>query len=140
MPGHHSPLTRQLRPIPRHKSAQGLANPDPLGDVVHCITASYRLAYTIQSITCRCGTWRGCSIIARRDVTFFSISSVAMRQQIDIVGLVTRAQSGDRQAYSELYAHFQPGVYAVALACLRDTQAAQELTHDVLVCQPFLLP
>jgi RNA polymerase sigma-70 factor, ECF subfamily len=56
-----------------------------------------------------------------------------MRQQIDIVGLVTRAQGGDRQAYSELYAHFQPGVYAVALACLRDTQAAQELTHDVLV-------
>ena len=56
-----------------------------------------------------------------------------MCQQIDIVGLVTRAQSGDRQAYSRLYAHFQPSVYAVALAYLRDMQAAQELTHDVLV-------
>ena len=56
-----------------------------------------------------------------------------MRQQIDIVELVTRAQGGDRQAYSELYAHFRPGVYTVALACLRDPQAAQELTHDVLV-------
>src|SRR6266849_6799846 len=56
-----------------------------------------------------------------------------MCQQIDIVGLVTRAQSGDRQAYSRLYAHFQPSVYAVALAHLRDMQAAQELTHDVLV-------
>ena len=56
-----------------------------------------------------------------------------MRQQIDIVGLVTRAQGGDRQAYSELYKRFQPRVYAVALACLRDPQEAQELTHDVLV-------
>jgi hypothetical protein len=48
-----------------------------------------------------------------------------MHQQMDIVGLVTRAQSGDRQAYSEVYEHFQPSVYAVALACLRDTHAAQ---------------
>lgn len=61
------------------------------------------------------------------------MSSMAMRQQIDLVGLVTRAQGGDRQAYSELYERFQPCVYAVALACLRDAQAAQELTHDVLV-------
>ena len=56
-----------------------------------------------------------------------------MCQQIDVVELVTRAQDGDRQAYSELYARFQPSVYAVALACLRDAQASQELTHDVLV-------
>ena len=55
-----------------------------------------------------------------------------MCQQMDIVGLVTRAQGGDRQAYSALYEHFQPSVYAVALACLRDPHAAQELTHDVL--------
>jgi RNA polymerase sigma-70 factor (ECF subfamily) len=58
---------------------------------------------------------------------------MVMRQQIDIIGLVTRAQGGDRQAYSELYECFQPRVYAVALACLRDAPAAQELTHDVLV-------
>src|SRR5919201_2595515 len=66
-------------------------------------------------------------------IRFFALASRAMRQQMDIVGLVTRAQSGDRPAYSELYEHFQPSVYAVALACLRDTHAAQELTHDVLV-------
>src|SRR5262249_53980704 len=71
--------------------------------------------------------------ITRCDGKFFSLSGVAMRQQIDIAGLVTRAQGGDRQAYSELYTHFQPSVYAVALAYLRDTQAAQELAHDVLV-------
>src|SRR5262245_28217789 len=63
----------------------------------------------------------------------FSIPSRTMCQQMDIVGFVTRAQSGDRQAYSELYEHFRPRVYAIALACLRDTHTAQELTHDVLV-------
>jgi RNA polymerase sigma-70 factor (ECF subfamily) len=58
---------------------------------------------------------------------------MAMQQQMDIVELVTRAQGGDRQAYSDLYAYFQPSVYGIALACLRDAHAARELTHDVLV-------
>jgi RNA polymerase sigma-70 factor (ECF subfamily) len=57
----------------------------------------------------------------------------AGRQQMDIVEVVTRAQSGDRQAYSELYEHFQPSVYTIALSYVRDAHAAQELTHDVLV-------
>ena len=56
-----------------------------------------------------------------------------MNQQTDIVVLVTRAQHGDRQAYSELYEHFCPRVHALAHAYLHDTLAAQELAHDVLV-------
>jgi RNA polymerase sigma-70 factor (ECF subfamily) len=56
-----------------------------------------------------------------------------MDQQTDIVALVTRAQHGDRQAYSVLYEHFYPRVHTLARAYLRDTSAAQELAHDVLV-------
>jgi RNA polymerase sigma-70 factor (ECF subfamily) len=56
-----------------------------------------------------------------------------MDQQTDIVALVTRAQHGDRQAYSALYEHFYPRVHTLARAYLRDASAAQELAHDVLV-------
>jgi RNA polymerase sigma-70 factor, ECF subfamily len=56
-----------------------------------------------------------------------------MDQQTDIVALVTRAQHGDRQAYSKLYEHFYPRVHTLARAYLHDTLAAQELAHDVLV-------
>jgi RNA polymerase sigma-70 factor, ECF subfamily len=56
-----------------------------------------------------------------------------MDQQTDIVALVTHAQHGDRQAYSALYEHFYPWVHTLARTYLRDTSAAQELAHDVLV-------
>lgn len=60
-----------------------------------------------------------------------------MYQQTDIAALVTQAQQGDQQAYNELYMHFRPRVYALARVYLRDTHAAQELAHDVLV-QAFM--
>jgi RNA polymerase sigma-70 factor (ECF subfamily) len=50
-----------------------------------------------------------------------------------MVEIVIRAQGGDRQAFSELYEGCRPWVYAIALACLHDAQAAEELYHDVLV-------
>jgi RNA polymerase sigma-70 factor (ECF subfamily) len=56
-----------------------------------------------------------------------------MYQQTDIAALVTQAQQGDQQAYNELYEHFSPRVHALARVYLRDTHAAQELAHDVLV-------
>jgi DNA-directed RNA polymerase specialized sigma24 family protein len=56
-----------------------------------------------------------------------------MHQPLDIVALVTCAQHGDRQAYSELYEHFYTRVQALARVYLRDTSAAQELRISVLL-------
>ena len=47
--------------------------------------------------------------------------------------LVTRAQSGDRAAYGELVERFQPAVYSVALARLRNAHEAMELTQEVFL-------
>src|SRR5438874_5030067 len=51
----------------------------------------------------------------------------------EITMLVTRAQAGDRAAYGELVERFQPTVYAVALARLRNPGEAQELAQEVFV-------
>jgi RNA polymerase sigma-70 factor (ECF subfamily) len=51
----------------------------------------------------------------------------------EIKELVERAQAGDRVAYGELVERFQPTVYAVALARLRNPTDAQELTQDVFL-------
>jgi RNA polymerase sigma-70 factor (ECF subfamily) len=51
----------------------------------------------------------------------------------EIVNLVVQAQAGDRGAYGELVERFQPAVYAVALARLRNPAEAQELTQEVFV-------
>ena len=52
---------------------------------------------------------------------------------IEIKELVERAQTGDRQAYGQLVEHFQPTVYAVALARLRNPTEAQELAQEVFL-------
>jgi len=52
---------------------------------------------------------------------------------IDIASLVERAQAGDRAAYGALIEHFQPTVYAIALARLRNPTEAQELTQEVFL-------
>src|SRR5687768_11279948 len=51
----------------------------------------------------------------------------------EIVLLIERAQAGDRQAFGELVERFQPAVYAVALARLRDANEAVELTQEVFI-------
>lgn len=51
----------------------------------------------------------------------------------EIKDLVIRAQAGDRAAYGELIERFQPTVYAVALARLRNATEAQELAQDVFL-------
>ena len=51
----------------------------------------------------------------------------------EIVDLVQKAQTGDRAAYGELVARFEPAVYAVALAQLRNPAEAQELTQEVFI-------
>ena len=50
-----------------------------------------------------------------------------------ITELVLRARSGDRAAYGELIERFQPTVYAVALARLRNPAEAQELAQEVFL-------
>jgi RNA polymerase sigma-70 factor (ECF subfamily) len=51
----------------------------------------------------------------------------------EILDLVERARGGDRAAYGELVTRFQPAVYAVALARLRNPGEAQELTQEVFI-------
>ncbi len=58
-----------------------------------------------------------------------------MRQMTwsEITELVERARAGDRRAYGELVERFQPTVYAVALARLRNPADARELTQEVFL-------
>jgi RNA polymerase sigma-70 factor (ECF subfamily) len=51
----------------------------------------------------------------------------------EVKTLVERAQTGDRAAYGELVERFQPTVYAVALARLRNPTDAQELAQEVFL-------
>jgi RNA polymerase sigma-70 factor (ECF subfamily) len=51
----------------------------------------------------------------------------------EIVILVDRARLGDRSAYGQLVERFQPGVYALALARLRNPAEAQELVQEVFM-------
>ena len=52
---------------------------------------------------------------------------------IEIIELIRRAQTGDRQAFGELVDRFHSAVYAVALARLRNANEAMELTQEVFV-------
>src|SRR5262245_18642361 len=51
----------------------------------------------------------------------------------EMTSLVERAQAGDREAFGQLAERFQPTVYAVALARLRNPTEAQELTQEVFL-------
>ena len=51
----------------------------------------------------------------------------------EIIALIERARGGDRAAFGELVERFQPAVYAVALARLRDANEAVELTQEVFI-------
>jgi RNA polymerase sigma-70 factor (ECF subfamily) len=51
----------------------------------------------------------------------------------EVFELVQRAQAGDRAAYGELVERFQPTVYAIALAKVRNPTEAQELTQEVFI-------
>jgi RNA polymerase sigma-70 factor (ECF subfamily) len=51
----------------------------------------------------------------------------------EVYELVERARAGDRTAYGELVVRFQPSVYALALARLRNPSEAQELTQEVFI-------
>src|SRR5437764_872941 len=51
----------------------------------------------------------------------------------EITCLIERAQTGERAAFGELVERFQPAVYAVALARLRDANEAIELTQEVFI-------
>jgi RNA polymerase sigma-70 factor (ECF subfamily) len=52
---------------------------------------------------------------------------------MELKELVERARAGDRAAYGELVERFQPTVYAVALARLRNPTEAQELAQEVFL-------
>lgn len=58
----------------------------------------------------------------------------------EIVVLVDRAKAGDRDAFGDLVTRFQSSVYAMALARVRNTAEAQELTQEVFVHAMRKLP
>jgi RNA polymerase sigma-70 factor (ECF subfamily) len=58
----------------------------------------------------------------------------------EITRLIGLAQAGDRAAYGELVERFQPAVYALALARLRNAVDAQELTQEVFIHAMTRLP
>ena len=47
--------------------------------------------------------------------------------------LVGRSQDGDRQAFGELVAHFEPTVFAICLKRLRNRSEAHEVAQDVFI-------
>ena len=51
----------------------------------------------------------------------------------EVAELVRRARAGDRSAYGMLIERFQPTVYALALARLRNPSEAQELAQEVFI-------
>ncbi|MCI0640249.1 MAG: sigma-70 family RNA polymerase sigma factor [Gemmataceae bacterium] len=58
----------------------------------------------------------------------------------EIIPLIERARAGDRTAFGALAERFQPAVFAVALARLRDTHEANELAQDVFMHAMTKLP
>ena len=62
-----------------------------------------------------------------------SRTGVALMTWNELTNLVERARAGDRAAYGELVERFQPTVYAVALARLRNAAEAEELAQDVFL-------
>src|SRR6266852_894130 len=58
----------------------------------------------------------------------------------EITELVLKAQAGNRAAFGELVERFQPTVYAVSLARLRNPAEAQELAQEVFLHAMRKLP
>jgi RNA polymerase sigma-70 factor, ECF subfamily len=58
----------------------------------------------------------------------------------EILELIKRAQAGEREAFGRLVEQFQPAVYAVALARLRDANEATELAQEVFIHAMTKLP
>src|SRR5712692_5636058 len=58
----------------------------------------------------------------------------------EILQLVLRAREGDRAAFGELVERFQPTVYAISLARLRNPVEAQELAQEVFLHAMRKLP
>jgi RNA polymerase sigma-70 factor (ECF subfamily) len=54
-------------------------------------------------------------------------------ESIELVRLVQAAQSGDREAFGELFIRFQARVFAIALRTLGNHGDAMELTQDVFL-------
>ncbi|MGH7200917.1 MAG: RNA polymerase sigma factor [Planctomycetaceae bacterium] len=50
-----------------------------------------------------------------------------------MIDLVRRARAGDRQAFGELVVQFEPTVFSIVLARLRNRSEAREATQDVFV-------
>lgn len=50
-----------------------------------------------------------------------------------IAELVRSAQAGNREAFGELFTHFERSVYAIALRRMKNTNEAEELVQDVFI-------
>lgn len=59
--------------------------------------------------------------------------STIREERLQVRNLVLRAQSGDRQAFGELFERFERHVFAIALRRVGDFSEAQELCQDVFI-------
>src|SRR5437763_874396 len=60
-------------------------------------------------------------------------AELIMSNWTEVLELVSKARAGDRAAYGDLVARFQPAIYAIALSKLRNPAEAQELTQEVFI-------
>lgn len=58
------------------------------------------------------------------------------RVQTGESSLITACKQGDSEALRHLFTHHKDRVYRVALACLGDTSAAEDITQEVFVTLP----
>lgn len=54
-------------------------------------------------------------------------------QNLTVADLVVRAQSGDRDAFGELFDRYRPAIVAGAMSRVRNADEADELTQDVFI-------
>lgn len=62
-----------------------------------------------------------------------SIEPQTQLQDLTVAELVVRAQSGDREAFGELFDRYRPAIVAGALSRVRNADEADELAQDVFI-------
>jgi len=70
-------------------------------------------------------------IIGWREIIMSAVTEI--EEKIYVVNLVRSAQTGDRDAFGELFERFERHVFAIAMRRLGDYNEAQELCQDVFI-------
>lgn len=63
----------------------------------------------------------------------FTENSIFTIETRTVADLVRAAQSGDREAFGELFERYRPGIVALAMRRVRNADEAEELAQDVFI-------